>query len=182
MLIPYDLTSFKVLIKKLFPPKKCVFTVDTTGDGKVDSIQIKVINLLIPFVVPENIEIGDFDIKSFDIDNFDLSEHTKLFLDEIQIKISKESINLEMIKDHFTIYHKEESFKLDDILKGKFSGRTIALGDRVSVLIKLDEENLNLLSKGKHSFKIESDSISNLIINFELDKTNMNLKFDPKNT
>ena len=181
MLIPYDLSSFKVLIKKLFPPKKCVFTIDTTGDGKSDTIQIKVINLLVPFVAPENIEIGEFDLKSFDIDNFDLSKYVNLFLDDIQINISKESINSELTKDRFTIYHKGESFKLDDIFEGKFSGRTIALGDSISVLIKLDEENLNLLSKGTHSFKIESDLISNLIINFELDKTNMNLKFDPKN-
>ena len=140
------------------------------------------INLLVPFVVPENIEIGEIDLKSFDIDNFDLSKYANLFLDDIRINISKESLNSELIKNRFTIYHKGESFKLEDIIEGKFSGRTIALGDSISVLIKLDTENLNLLSKGKHSFKIESDLISNLIINFELDKTNMNLKFDPKNT
>lgn len=182
MIIPYDLSSFKVLIKKLFPPKKCVFTVDTSGDGKADSIQIKVINLLVPFVVPENIEIGEIDLKNFDIDNFNLSNYVNLFLDDIKIEISKDSINLDNIKDQITIHHKGESFKLDEIIEGKFSGRTIALGDSISVLIKLDDENLILLSKGEHSFKIESDLISNLIINFELDKSNMNIKFDPKNT
>ncbi|MFX1590465.1 MAG: hypothetical protein ACFFC1_20210, partial [Promethearchaeota archaeon] len=135
--MPYDLTSFKLLIKKLFPPKKCVFTVDTTGDGKTDSIQIKFINLLVPFVVPENIEIGDFDLKSFDIDNFDLSNYVNLILDDTLINISKESLNSELFKNRFTIYHKGESFKIDDIIEGKFSGRTIALGDSISVLIKL---------------------------------------------
>ena len=171
-----------MLIKKLFPPKKCVFTVDTTGDGKADSIQIKVINLLVPFVIPEKIEIGEVDLKRYDIDNFDLSKYANLFLDDIQINISKNSLNSELIKNRFIIYHKGESFKLDDIIDGKLSGRTIALGDSISVLIKLDDENLNLLSKGNHVFKIESDLISNLNINFELDETNMNQKFEFKNT
>ena len=171
-----------MLIKKLFPPKKCVFTVDTTGDGKADSIQIKVINLLVPFVIPEKIEIGEVDLKRYDIDNFDLSKYANLFLDDIQINISKNSLNSELIKNRFIIYHKGESFKFDDIIDGKLSGRTVALGDSISVLIKLDDENLNLLSKGNHVFKIESDLISNLNINFELDETNMNQKFEFKNT
>lgn len=170
------------MIKKIFPPKKCVFIVDTTGDGKVDSIQIKVIDQVFPFVVPENIEIGEFNLKSFDVDNFDLSEHVNLFLDDKQIDVSKESINIETLKDRFMVYHKGESFKLDDIIEGKFSGRTIALGDSISLLIKLDTETLNELTKGKHIFKIDSEFISNLIINFELDETNMNLKFDPSTT
>ena len=180
--ISYDLSAFKVLIKKIFPPKKSVFTVDTTGDGKGDSIQIKVINLLLPFVVPKNIELGDFNLKSFDIHNFDFSEYVRLLIDDKPINISKDSIDIETIKDRFLIYHKGESFKLDDVLEGKLSGRTIALGDTISILIKLDTESLNILTEGKHLFKIESDLISNLIINFELDETNMNLKFDPKNT
>ncbi|MBY8989163.1 MAG: hypothetical protein KGD58_00270 [Candidatus Lokiarchaeota archaeon] len=89
---------------------------------------------------------------------------------------------MEIIKDRFLIFHKGVEFKVEDILKGKFSGRTIAYGDIISVLIKLDSESLNILTEGKHSFKIESDLVSNLIISFELDETNMNLKFDPKNT
>ena len=180
--ISFDLTAFKVLIKKIFPPKKSVFTVDTTGDGKGDSIQIKVINLLLPFVVPKNIELGDFNLRSFDIHNFDFSEYVRLLIDDKPINISKDSIDIETIKDRFLIYHKGESFKLDEVLEGKLSGRTIALGDTISILIKLDTESLNILTEGKHLFKIESDLVSNLIINFELDETNMNLKFDPKNT
>ena len=180
--ISFDLSAFKLLIKKIFPPKKSVFTVDTTGDGKGDSIQIKVINLILPFVVPENIELGDFKLKSFDLQNFDFSEYVKLLIDDRPINVSKDSINLEQIKDRFLIFHKGESFKLDNILEGKLSGRTISLGDSISILIKLDTESLKILTEGKHIFKIESDLVSNLIINFELDETNMNLKFDPKNT
>jgi hypothetical protein len=55
------------------------------------------------------------------------------------------------------------------------------LGDTISVLVKLDAEILENLGEGKHVFKIESDLVSNLLINFELDETNMNLKLDPNN-
>ena len=51
--MPIDLSAFRVLIKKIFPPKKCVFTVDTTGNGSADSMQIKVVNIIMPFKVPE---------------------------------------------------------------------------------------------------------------------------------
>ena len=176
--IPFDLSAFKILIKKIFPPKKSVFTLDTTGDGKVDSIQLKVINLILPFVIPGNFEIGKFNLNSFDINNFNPSEYVKLFLDDNQINISKDSINLDDIKDRFIIYHGGESFKLEDILEGKLKGRTIALGDSISIIIKLDPETLEQLKIGKHFIKIESDLITNLIINFELDENNTNLKFD----
>ena len=136
------------------------------------------INLIIPFAIPENIEVGDFNLESFDFDSFDLSEYIKLFLDDKPLNISKDSVNFDTIKDQFLIYHNGEAFKLEDILKGKLSGRTIALGDSISILIKLNAEILNTLTEGKHAFKIESDLISNLIINFELDETNMNLEFD----
>jgi hypothetical protein len=180
--IKYDLRAFKVLIRKLLPPKKSVFTVDTTGDGTADSIQIKIINLLIPFVVPEKVEIGDINLENLDISNYDLSEYLSLFLDDEFIDISKNSVDLELLKEKFSLYHKGESFTLDDIIAGKLSGRTIALGDTISLLIKFDAETLTLLTEGKHSFKIESDIISNLIIPFELDETNMNLPFDPNIT
>ena len=166
------------MIRKIFPPKESVFTVDTTGDGKADSVQIKVINLIIPFEIPENIEVGDFKLESFDFDSLDLSEYFKILLDNEPINISKDSVSYDTLKNQFLIYHKGEPFTVEDILKGKLSGRTIALGDSISVLLKLNAETLTNLTEGKHSFKIESDLISNLIINFELDETNMNLKFD----
>jgi len=90
-------------------------------------------------------------------------------------------MNIEKLKSQFTIYHKGKSFNLDDILEGKFSGRMIAFGDTISVLFKLDAKILENLIEGKHVFKIESDLVSNFIIDFELDETNMNLKLDPKN-
>jgi hypothetical protein len=105
-----------------------------------------------------------------------------LSIDDRTINISRDSINFDTIKDQFLIYHKGESFRLDEIVEGKLSGRTIALGDSISILIKLGPEALNILNEGEHFFKIESDLISNFTINFELDESNMNLKFDPKNT
>ena len=176
------MSAFKVLIKKLFPPKESVFTIDTTGDGKADSLQIKVKNLLLPFTVPKNIELGNFDLKSIDINNFDLSEYATLYLDENPIKISKDSVNMEKLKSQITVYHKEESFDLDDIIEGKFSGRMLGFGDTISIFLKLDSKILENLIEGKHTFKIESDLVSNFIIEFELDETNMNLKHDPKST
>ena len=158
-----------------------MFTVDTTGDGKADSIQIKMINLILPFIVPKNLKLGGFDLNSFDISSFDLSEHITLFLDDELLKISKNSVDTETLKDRFLIIHKGESFKLEDMLHGKFSGRIIALGDTISVLIKLDTESLDALNEGKHTFRIESKSISNLSIDFELDDSNMNIAFDPQN-
>lgn len=179
--MPYDLSAFKVLIRKLLPPKKSVFTVDTDGDGSVDSLQIKFINLLVPFVIPEEIEIGDFNIKKFDPISFDLSKYGKFFLNGIQLNISKENVNLERIKSRIQIYHKGESFNINDIMEGKLSGRLIDLNDTISILIKLDEESLKNFTEGAHNFKIESDLISNLLISFELDETNMNIRFDPNN-
>ncbi len=180
--IKFDLSAFKVLIKNLFPPKESVFTLDTTGDGKADSLQIKVKNLILPFSVPKNIELGNFDLGSLDINNFDLSEYATLYLDDNPIKITKESIKIENLKNQLMIYHKGESFNLDDIIEGKFSGRMIGFGDTISVLLKLDAKILENLGEGKHAFKIESDLISNFIIDFELDETNMNQKLDPLNT
>ena len=177
----YDLSAFKILIRKLFPPKKSVFTIDTDGDGRVDSLQIKFINLLVPFVIPEEIEIGDFNIKKFDPNSLDLSKYGKFFLDDVQLNFSKENVNLERVKSRILIYHKKKSFNLNDIIDGKLSGRLIDLNDTISILIKIDEEALKKLSEGAHYFKIESDLVSNLLISFELDETNMNIRFDPNN-
>ncbi len=177
----YDLSVFKVLIKKIFPPKKCVYTLDTTGNGKADSVQIKALNVIIPFVVPENIEIGDFNIQNFDINNIDISKYAKIYLDDELLYLSKENVNLDSIQERIMIYHGGELFKLNDILDGKLSGRIIALGDSISIILKLDESSLKKLTEGKHLFKIESDFITGIEINFELDKNNMNLKFDVNN-
>jgi hypothetical protein len=176
------LSAFKVLIQKIFPPKETISTVDTTGDGKIDSIQIKFLNLIIPFVVPKEIEIGDFNLKNFDPTNFNISEYGNFFLDDAPVDFPKESFDLERIRDRLLIYHKGESFNINEIMEGKFSGRTIALNDSIRILLKLEEETLERFTEGTHRFRIESDLISNLEIIFELNENNMNIKFDPNNT
>lgn len=165
----------------MFPPKETIFTVDTTGDGKIDSLQIKIINIFVPFVIPKEIEIGDFSSKNFNPNEFNISNYGKFILDDQPLDFSDENFNLDSIKNRIIIYHKGESFDLDDALGGKLAGRTINLKDSISILIKLDENSLSKFTKGSHSFKIESDLISNLEIFFELDESNMNIKFNPDN-
>lgn len=135
-----------------------------------------------PFVIPKEIEIGDFNIKELDPTSLDVSKYGKFFLDDTELNFSKDNVNLDTIKDRLLIYHKGESFNFDDIMEGKLVGRTINLNDSVSLFLKLENDTLKKFSKGSHSFRIESDLVSNLVINFELDESNMNIKFDPNNT
>jgi len=80
-----DLKDFKVptaMIKKVFPPKISVFTVDTTGDGKADSVKLVGLNVIAPFGVPAKEDLGDINV-----DNIDPSEYGKLLLDGEEIDI-----------------------------------------------------------------------------------------------
>ncbi len=172
--------SFKIptfLIKKIFPPKKSVYTVDTTGDGKIDSIQIIGLNVIQPFTIPENIDLGNFDIE-----DFDLSDYGVILLDEEPLDVSKQSINLQAIRERIKVYHKGESYTIDEILGGKAGGKTIAMGDKLTILIKLNQEDLNKLTEGRHTLTIEAENIPTLEINFELTEDNINLTFDPETT
>ncbi|TFF99942.1 MAG: hypothetical protein EU540_05930 [Promethearchaeota archaeon] len=169
-----DLKNLKVptaMIKKLFPPKKSVFTVDTTGDGKADMIKIGALNLFAPFEIPAKEDLGDINV-----DEIDPSEHVKLFLNGDNIDISKGSPNVELIKKSLRIHHKGDSFSFDDLLDGKMGGRTIAMGDEITVMFKLDESLLAKLTEGKHTIGVESDKIPNIEIGFELNQKNMNQK------
>ncbi|TFG08948.1 MAG: hypothetical protein EU539_00725, partial [Promethearchaeota archaeon] len=119
-----DIKKIKVpsaMIKKIFPPKKSVYTVDTTGDGKVDGVKLVALNIIMPFEVPAKEDIGDVNV-----DDIDPSEYGKLLLDGEQIDISKGSSNIDLIKDSLTIYHKGESYSFEDAIGGKMSGKTIA--------------------------------------------------------
>ncbi len=164
------------LIKKIFPPKKSVSTVDTTGDGKADKIQIKAINVIQPFTIPDNIDLGDFDIN-----DFDLTDYGAVLLDDEPIDISKEKLNLNVIKERIALYHKGSRYTLDDVLGGKVGGKTIALGDSLVILLKLEESDLEKLTEGKHMLKIEIENMPTLEINFELTSNSMNVKFDSDN-
>jgi hypothetical protein len=178
----YDISALKVLFKKVFPPRKCIFTVDSNGDNETDSILIKALNVLMAMEIPDEIELGGFSTKSFDISTFKLADYGKMYIDDKAINVSKEKFDVKSLMDHFTIYHKGDKFTIEDILNGKLGGRIIALGDSINILISIDKESLELFQEGKHTFKFESELIPTLEFNFELTKENLNQKFNPKTT
>ncbi|MBD3256708.1 MAG: hypothetical protein GF383_16560 [Candidatus Lokiarchaeota archaeon] len=159
----------KAMIKKMFPPKKSLYTLDTTGDGSIDSVKVSALNVFMPLGVPSQETIGDVDI-----DALNPSDYGTLLLDGEEIDISKDSKNVSLLKDSLKVYHKDEVFSIEDILAGKMEGRTIAMGDEISVVFKLDESVLSKLTKGKHTLTVESDKIPTLEIGFELTDKNMN--------
>ncbi|MFW9771768.1 MAG: hypothetical protein ACFFEO_06330 [Candidatus Thorarchaeota archaeon] len=174
----YDISALKVLIKKIFPPKESVYIVDSNGDGTIDSIVIKALNVFMPIEIPEKIEIGGFNSENFNVKNFDLSEYGKLYLDDNPIDISKVEFEVEKLKERFFIYHKGEEFRIDDLIKGKLAGRLIALGDTIEILIKVDKETITKFSEGKHKLALESELVPKLEFHFELNHKNMNKKLD----
>ncbi|TFG14100.1 MAG: hypothetical protein EU531_09335 [Promethearchaeota archaeon] len=173
----YDISALKVLIKKIFPPKSSVYTIDTTGDNKPDSILIKALNVIMPIEVPDKIELGGFSTKDFDLNTFDLSEYGKIFLDGERITVSKDDFDIDKLKTRFIINHKGERFTVDDIIDGKLGGRLIALGDSIDIVIKLDEHNLEKFTEGMHKFRWESELIPVLEFKFELNEDNMNQEY-----
>ncbi|MFX0060152.1 MAG: hypothetical protein ACFE85_14345 [Candidatus Hodarchaeota archaeon] len=177
----YDISALKVLIKKIFPPKKCVFTVDTNGDGDADAVLIKALNVIMPVEIPETIEFGGFNSEDFDLKNFELSDYGKFYLDDEPIDVSSKEFEIDKLKEHFLIYHGGDCFKIDDIIKGGLSGRLIALGDSINILIRLEKEGLKKFTLGKHKFTLESELVPKFEFNFELTQDNINQKFDPSN-
>jgi len=175
----YDISALKVLIKKIFPPKKCVFTVDTNGDGKADAVLIKALNVIMPVEIPEKIEFGGFNSDDFDLKKFELSDYGKFYLDEEPIDVSSEEFEIDKLKEHFLIYHGGDHFKIDEIIKGKLAGRMIALGDTINFLIRLEKDALDKFTIGKHKFTLESELVPKFEFNFELTQDNINQKFDP---
>ena len=177
--MPFDLSALRVLIKKIFPPKKSILTVDTTGDGNADSLQIRAFNVVMPFMMPEEIALNDIGMKGFNGRSFNLSDYGKIILDGERINISNEIITPESLQKRFTVYHKGERFTFDDIMVGKFGGRMVALGDTINFLARLENEDLARFTPGKHSLIIDADNIFQLEIEFELNEDNTNIKFDP---
>ena len=106
---------------------------------------------------------------------------SKLTFMELKSGDRNYKLTLDFKKGHKISFMSTNQYELEDIINGKLSGRTIALGDTISVLIQLANETLTKLNKGKHSLVIESEMVSNLAIPFELDDNNINIKFDPSN-
>jgi hypothetical protein len=178
----FDLSAFKVLIKKIFPPKKSVYTVDTQGDGEADSIQIKALNIVFPFDIPEDISFGDFELEDLENAKYDVSEHINIYLDGESINLSKVREDFEEVSSRFIVYHKGEEFTFKDLMAGKMAGRTIAMGDTITILVKLDKRDLERLELGKHTLKIDSEAFPSLKFNFELTEDNTDIRFNPSDT
>ncbi len=172
-----NLSSLKVLIKKIFPPNKCVYTVDLDNDGMEDALLIRAINVVIPLDIPNEINIQNLSKEKIEQENFNIGEIFQIYLDNEKIDLSKTIIDKEVIQENVLLIHKEQTFTLKDILEGKLKGRTIALGDTIDILLHMNKNNLNRLTEGKHTFKIESEVLPSLKVNFILSKDNFNIKY-----
>lgn len=175
--MPFDLSSFKVLIKKIFPPKKSVFTADTTEDDKPDSVVIRAYNIVVPFEIPEKIIFEDIDQEDIKKEDFDFSNYFNVSFDGSPIDLEKRTINKDSIEQKFKIAHRGEAFSFQEILNGKMRGRTLGLGDTIDIIIKLKPEDLARLTPGKHTLELESEMFHELTIQFELHEKNMNISY-----
>ncbi|MGV9172334.1 MAG: hypothetical protein ACOC44_13865 [Promethearchaeia archaeon] len=171
--MPFKIPPF--LIKKIFPPKEAVSTVDTNTDGIPDAILLKAINKFQPFTIPENINLGDLDVNEFD-----LSEWGEILLDGEPMDISKKNVNANFVRDNITIYHQGDAFTLDDLLSGKLGGRVLGLGDNLTIILKLDKEYIEQLKEGAHELTIELETIPTINVEFELTADHMNIPLDPE--
>ena len=179
-----DLSALKVLIKKIFPPDKCVFTVDSNGDGSPDALLIRALNVVFPFEIPEEISIDKLDGKTIKDENFDVGTVLQIYLDDKQIDLSKQDIDTDTIQERFLLIHNNEKFSFLDIFDGNLSGRTIALGDKIDILLRMDKSHFERLTEGDHKFKIKSELFPTLKVNFTMNKDNFNIKYplDPSKT
>ena len=173
----FDLSAFKVLIKKIFPPSKCVYTIDTTNDGESDSILIRALNVVFPIEIPEEIDIEDLSKGQIDRDELNFSEFLSIYLDDEQIHIPKNIQDKEAVTQNFTLYHNDQKFSFKDIMQGSFGGTTIALGDKIDIVIKVSDKTLDKLTNGTHKLKLELTSFPTLEVEFNLSEENFNRKY-----
>lgn len=172
-----DLSAFKVLIKKIFPPNDCVYTVDSNDDGIPDTLLIRALNVVFPFDVPEQLSIDQ--LKGEDIKNekIDISTMIHIYLDGELIDLTNKDIDNTLLQERFTLIHHNERFSFLDILEGKLSGRTIALGDTIDILLRMDQKHFDRLTEGDHNFKIDSELFPTLKVNFTLSEKNFNINY-----
>ncbi len=160
------------LIEKIFPPKECIALVDTNEDGLPDSIQILAINCILQFTIPETINLGDFNLKTTDISN-----NIRVMMDSEPLEL----YNMKYLMENVSFYIKGEKHTINSILSGDVAGKTVDVGDKITILLKLKEEDMKKIKevKGNHELTIKIKNLPIIIIKFELHDENMNIKFDP---
>ena len=160
---------------------KSVYTVDTNFDGKTDSILIRAFNVVIPFELPDEIILEGTKNRESEDSILSISdlEILKIYFDDERIELPHQLIEKELIQENICIYHDGVKFNLSDILEGKLKGRLIKLGDMIDIILKVEENILKKLSKGKHTFKIESQLVT-LELSLSLSDANFNVKYPPK--
>ncbi len=126
-----------------------------------------------PFSVPETLDLSEY----IDLETMDLSEYGRVLIDGEPL----EMYDLQYFIDNTVAYFQGEKYTFKTIIGGALGGKTIAVGDKLHILLKLKESEINQFkdAKGKHDLTIESDKIPNVVIKFELHDKNMNIKFDP---
>jgi len=167
-----DISLPPYLIEKIFPPKECITLVDTDEDGLPDSVQILAINCILPFTIPKTIEIGDFDLKTTDLSNI-----VRVMYDSEPLEL----YDMKYLMENVSFYIKGDKYTINSILSGDIAGKTVVVGDKLTILLKLKEEDMKKFKefKGNHELTINIKNLPTIIIKFELNDENMNIKFEP---
>ncbi|MHA1733152.1 MAG: hypothetical protein ACTSU5_14490 [Promethearchaeota archaeon] len=158
----------KYILKRIFPPDGLA-NLDTTGDGKVDSLRITYLNLISPIEIPDmDLEA---EIKNSGVDLNDFSTIAKIKIDGKDIPIKAENIS---------IWFEGEEYTLSNIQKA--AGKTVPIGGKLTVVYKYGD--IPVLEPGDHEFDVTTvtEGGMNFKIVRPIKPENHNIKFDPAST
>ena len=127
----------KYLLQKIFP-KDCLGLVDTSNSGTPDALLIEGINILAPFQMPKNINLGKYTVEN-------VEKYGTVTLDGVKMNLSSETILSNVYLAIGT-----QLFSLEEILQGKAAGRQIPIGGSIKLIIKLSSFPGIHLTPGNH--------------------------------
>ncbi len=130
----------KYLLKRIFP-NDCMATLDTTGDGRADVLQIQGTNVLSPFKMPETVDLGDLDIDKID-------QIATLMWDGTRVPFTKGDLFANL-----SLWIQGTEYSIKDILEGKAKGVTIALGHKITLHFRF--QAVPDIKPGPHTLRIE---------------------------
>jgi hypothetical protein len=107
--------------------------------------------------------------------------------DILKVKIDGKDlpITLEWVKNDIEFYHKGKRYDynyFEQLLKGKFETFVVAIGDVVTLLVKINDDLKPVCEIGNHNFRINinlSGFLIDLDIPLELTSENIDILFDP---